>query len=68
MREIWGFLRPVSRLANPFGGHPSEVRTQTLVLQTCVDLRVRLACAERPFVQCNGGWGKMAAKATTLLV
>ena len=31
-----------SRLANPFG-HPSQVRTQVLVLQTCVDLRVRLA-------------------------
>ena len=30
-----------SRLANPFG-HPSQVRTQVLVLQTCVDLR-RLA-------------------------
>ena len=29
------------RLANPFG-HPSQVRTQVLVLQTCVDLR-RLA-------------------------
>ena len=26
-----------SRLANPFG-HPSQVRTQDLVLQTCVDL------------------------------
>ena len=37
MREIYGFLR----LANPFG-HPSQVRTQALVLQTCVDLR-RLA-------------------------
>ena len=35
--EIYGFLR----LANPFG-HPSQVRTQVLVLQTCVDLR-RLA-------------------------
>ena len=34
MREIYGFLR----LANPFG-HPSQVRTQVLVLQTCVDLR-----------------------------
>ena len=40
MREIHGFLR----LANPFG-HPSQVRTQVLVLQTCVDLRVRLARA-----------------------
>ena len=34
-------LRLASRLANPFG-HPSQVRTQVLVLQTCVDLR-RLA-------------------------
>ena len=33
-----------SRLTNPFG-HPSQVRTQVLVLQTCVDLRVRLARA-----------------------
>ena len=41
MREIYGFLRLVSRLANPFG-HPSQVHTQVLVLQTCVDLR-RLA-------------------------
>ena len=41
MREIYGFLRFASRLANPFG-HPSQVRTQVLVLQTCVDLR-RLA-------------------------
>ena len=47
MREIYGFLRLASRLANPFG-HPSQVRTQVLVLQTCVDfvdLRVRLARA-----------------------
>ena len=41
MREIYGFLRLASRLANPFG-HPSQARTQVLVLQTCVDLR-RLA-------------------------
>ena len=41
MREIYGFLRLASRLANPFG-HPSQVRTHVLVLQTCVDLR-RLA-------------------------
>ena len=41
MREIYGFLRLASRLANPFG-HPSQVRTQVLVFQTCVDLR-RLA-------------------------
>ena len=27
MREIYGFLRLASRLANPFG-HPSQVRTQ----------------------------------------
>ena len=38
------FLRLASRLANPFG-HPSQVRTHVLVLQTCVDLRVRLARA-----------------------
>ena len=37
MREISDFFR----LANPFG-HPSQVRTQVLVLQTRVDLR-RLA-------------------------
>ena len=47
MREIYGFLRLVSRLANPFG-HPSQVRTQVLVLQTCVDLRVHLARALVP--------------------
>ena len=41
MHEIYGFLRLASRLANPFG-HPSQVRTQVLVLQTCVDLH-RLA-------------------------
>ena len=41
MRKIYSFLRLASRLANPFG-HPSQVRTQVLVLQTCVDLR-RLA-------------------------
>ena len=40
MRKIYGFVR----LVNPFG-HPSQVRTQVLVLQTCVDLRVRLARA-----------------------
>ena len=33
-----------SRVANPFG-HPSQVRTQVLVLHACVDLRVRLARA-----------------------
>ena len=44
MREIYGFLRLASRLANPFG-HPSQVRMQVLVLQTCIDLRVRLARA-----------------------
>ena len=44
MREIYDFLRLASRLANPFG-HPSQVRTQVLILQTCVDLRVRLARA-----------------------
>ena len=41
MREIYGFLRLARRLANLFGHH-SQVRTQVLVLQTCVDLR-RLA-------------------------
>ena len=41
MRQMYGFLRLASRLANPFG-HPSQVRTQVLLLQTCVDLR-RLA-------------------------
>ena len=30
MREIYGFLRPASRLANLFG-HPLQVRTQVLV-------------------------------------
>ena len=30
------------RLVSPFG-HPSQVCTQVLVLQTCVDLRIRLA-------------------------
>ena len=33
-----------SRLANPFG-HLSQVCMQVLVLQTCIDLRVRLARA-----------------------
>ena len=42
IREIYGFLRLASRLANPFG-HPSQVHTQVLLLQSCVDLRVRLA-------------------------
>ena len=41
MREIYGFLRLASQLANPFG-HTSQVHTQGLVLQTCVYLR-RLA-------------------------
>ena len=45
MREIYGFLR----LANPFG-HLSQVRTQVLVLPTCVDLRVCLARALVSFV------------------
>ena len=38
------FRELVIRLANPFG-HPSQVRTQVLVLQTCVDWRVSLARA-----------------------
>ena len=33
MREIYAFLLLASRLTNPFG-HPSQVRTQVLVLQT----------------------------------
>ena len=37
MREIYGFLRLASRLAKP--SHPSQVRTQVLLLQTCVDLQ-----------------------------
>ena len=37
MREIYDFLRLASGLANTFG-HPSQVRTQVLVLKTCVDL------------------------------
>ena len=37
LRELAG------RLVHLFGRHPSQVRTQVLVLQTCVDLRVRLA-------------------------
>ena len=41
MREIYSFLRFAGRLANPFG-HPSHVRTQVLVQQTCVNLH-RLA-------------------------
>ena len=40
MREIYGFLRLASRLADPLG-HPSQVRTQELALTSCVDLRVR---------------------------
>ena len=38
MREIYDFVRVASQLANPFV-HPSQVRTQVLVLQTCFDLR-----------------------------
>ena len=47
MRKIHDFcdLREfASRLANPLG-YSSQVRTQVLVLQTCVDLRVCLARA-----------------------
>ena len=44
MREIYVFLRLASRLLNPFD-HPSQVRTQVLVLKNCGDLRVRLARA-----------------------
>ena len=43
MREMYDFLRLASRLSNPFG-HPSQVRTQVLVLQTCI-MQVRLAKA-----------------------
>ena len=35
---VFGDLRPF--------GHPSQARTQVFVLQTCVDLRVRLARAK----------------------
>ena len=38
---MYGFLPLASQLVNPFG-HPLQVRTQVLVLQTCIDLR-RLA-------------------------
>ena len=41
MREINDFcdLRErASRLANPFG-HPSQVRTQVLILDSCIELR-----------------------------
>ena len=41
MLEINDLRELESRRANPFG-HPSQVRAQVLVLQTCVDLR-RLA-------------------------
>ena len=56
-----------SRLANPFG-HPSQVRTQVLVLQTCVDLRVRLAAgfyiAGLPIRSlCKDMWDKIVALA-----
>ena len=44
-------LELANRLANLFG-HPSQVRTQVLVLKTCVDLRVRLA-NRRPRVKFN---------------
>ena len=50
MCEIYYFLRLASRLANPFG-YPSQVHTQVLDLQTCVDLRVRLARALGSFYQ-----------------
>ena len=35
-----------SRLASPFD-HPSQVRTEVLVLQTCIELRVRVASGFR---------------------
>ena len=44
MHEIYSFLWLASRIVNPFR-HPSQVHTQVLVLQTCVDLRVCLARA-----------------------
>ena len=44
MREIYSFLRLASRLANLFG-HPSQVCTQVLIFQTCVNLWARLARA-----------------------
>ena len=56
MREIYGFWQLASRLANPFG-HPSQVRTQVPVLQTCVDLR-RLAS---PFGQSLKGNSKIVS-------
>ena len=37
VREIYGFLQLASWLANLFG-RPSQVRTQVLVSQTCIDL------------------------------
>ena len=52
MREIYGFLRLASQLANLFG-HPSQVHTQVLVLQTCVDLRVRLATGLNSQLTCR---------------
>ena len=46
MREIYGFLRLASRLANPSVATASRsVQKFWFQLQTCVDLRVRLARA-----------------------
>ena len=47
---------PASRLANQFG-HPSHVRTQVLVLQTWVDLRVE--SHRRARAQDNGGTARI---------
>ena len=47
MREIYGFMRLASRLANPFG-HPKQVRTQVLVLQSPFGQGFRLERAQKP--------------------
>ena len=43
-KAFYNLRELASGLANLFG-HPSQVHTQVLVLQTCIDLRVRLARA-----------------------
>ena len=50
MREIYGFLRLAGRLANLFG-HPSQVRTQVLVLQTSGSFYADLRRLASPFGQ-----------------